>query len=107
MKGIIYNAFVDEMEKISSTIVRGAGKGGGRRVRREHAPEEGFDPRALFQPTEGSEAAKEFAESKRVRAAGREVKSLAHEMGMRGGKKTPSQRLQMREKAKGKEKKKK
>ena len=106
MNQVMWDAFVDEMEKISGTFVR-VKKGGGRRVRKEHKSEEGWDPKALFQSTEGSEAAREQAMSSRTRAAGREVKSLSHALGMRGGSAEKNPKAASKsQRAKAKEKKK-
>lgn len=94
MERVIWNGFMDEMEKISGSIVRGPGAGGKRWVskERQHRPSAGFDLQALFQGTEASEAAKEFEESKRMRAAGEQIKSVARKMGVEPGEGTISQR---------------
>lgn len=104
MQNRIFEAFMDELDKIA-TIIRSVEKGGQRHVsasaRRRHVPEEGYDPKALFQGTEGSEHAREFAEEMREQKKGKPVKGVAAHLGISGEKehKTPFQRRQAKKPA--------
>jgi len=88
-------SFTDELDKLA-TVIR-IDKGASRHVsaskRRQHTREEGWDPKALYQGTEGSQEARNQAMRYREESAGKPVR-ISRLMGVSGAKEmlTPGQK---------------